>query len=324
MWKNQDSRRLSLPAGALAISLCALIPRVMAAQSPADAQALEHKQDWKGAEAIWRKLATASPGDYRLWTSLGIVLAREQRYEDAASAYHKALALKPRDAQIELNLAIAYFKAGKLPQALEPLRIAAQQQPANPQIETLLGMTLFGTSRYKEAIPYLEKTLERQGENPSLEQALAQSYLQAGEYQKALAEFRHMLERDPDSAPVHMLLGEAYDAQGEPDKAIAEFQAATEKGYTPDAHFGLGFLLWKAHRYDEAKAQFEKELQNDPQPLASADISGGHRSQTERPQVGRSLARQSDCFEAESRVSRISISASPRRSRGITQQLSAI
>lgn len=256
--------RFTLTAAAVTAPICLVSPALCISQSPADAQAFEQRGNWAAAESVWRKLANASPDDYRLWTSLGIALAHEEKYDEAAAAYRKALSLKPRDPQIELNLGIAYFKAGKLPQALPSLRTAAGQLPGNAQVETLIGMTLFGTGQYKEAVPYLEATRAREPENPALELVLAQSYLQAGEYRKALAEFKQMLERDPDSASVHMLLGEAYDAQGEPDKAISEFEAATEKGYTPDAHFGLGYLLWKARRYDEAKSQFHWELSKDP------------------------------------------------------------
>ncbi|MBV8072456.1 MAG: tetratricopeptide repeat protein [Acidobacteriaceae bacterium] len=233
-------------------------------QSPQDAQDLEERGNWQSAEEIWRKLAAQAPGDYRLWTSLGIALAHEDKFDAAIAAYLKALSLKPNNPQVELNLGIAYFKAGKLPQAVDPLRSAAAQLPGNPQVETLLGMTLFGTGHYKEAIPYLERTRTREPQNSALERVLAQSYLEAGEYPKALAEFKEMLERDPDSAAVHMLLGEAYDAQGEPDKAIAEFRTATEKSYVPDAHFGLGYLFWKTRRYDEAKIEFQRELEHDP------------------------------------------------------------
>jgi tetratricopeptide (TPR) repeat protein len=36
-------------------------------------------------------------------------------------------------------------------------------------------------------------------------------------------------------------------------------------------HFGLGYLYWKSHQYDEAKREFENELSIDPNhPLALA------------------------------------------------------
>ena len=231
-------------------------------QTASDAQALDVQGNWQAAESAWRTLLISSPGDYRLWTSLGVTLSHEKRYDEAIAAYHKALSLKPHDAQTELNLGIAYFKAEKLPEAITPLQAAASQLPNSDQLNVLLGMSLFGTGRYKEAIPYLEKT--RAQENSMLQQVLAQSYLEAGEYGKALAQFKTMLLRDPNSPAVHMLLGEAYDAENQPAAAIAEYRTAAAKGYTPDAHFGLGYLLWKNHQYADAAAEFQRELDNDP------------------------------------------------------------
>jgi hypothetical protein len=31
-----------------------------------------------------------------------------------------------------------------------------------------------------------------------------------------------------------------------------------------NVHFGLGYLLWKQHHFDEAAKEFQAELENDP------------------------------------------------------------
>ena len=59
---------------------------------------------------------------------------------------------------------------------------------------------------------------------------------------------------------------------GKTPEAIAEFQAALKVApQEPNVHFGLGYLYWKSHQYDEAKSEFESELlidPNHPQALA--------------------------------------------------------
>jgi tetratricopeptide (TPR) repeat protein len=40
----------------------------------------------------------------------------------------------------------------------------------------------------------------------------------------------------------------------------AEKVAPTE----PNVHFGLGYLLWKEHRYQEAEPEFKAEIENEP------------------------------------------------------------
>ncbi len=203
--------------------------------------------------------------DYRVWASLGIVLAQEQRYGDAVAAYRKALALQPKDGQTELNLGIAYFKMGRLAEAAKQLESAAQSLGNNPRLDVLLGMSLYGNARYRAALPYLERACSEQPGNAELQRALGETYLHSGAYDKALATFKKILTQNPESAPAHLLLGEAYDAANREEAAIAEFRSATQGEYVPNAHFGLGYLLWKARSYDEAAAEFQKELAHDPQ-----------------------------------------------------------
>ncbi len=234
-------------------------------QTAEQAQRLQARGDWKGAEQTWRALLERAPQDYRLWSSLGIALSHQDRYREAIAAYRKALAIRQDDAQTELNLGITYFKSGKLPDAIAPLRSAAAALGDNTQIDTLLGMSLFGTGKYTEAATYLQRASASDPANLGLQQVLAESYLYGKQYDKAQTEFERMLVRDPDSANVHMLLGEAYDANGQLEPAIKEFQTAAQKGNLPNLHFGLGYLLWKDHKYDRAEAEFRKELSTDPQ-----------------------------------------------------------
>jgi tetratricopeptide (TPR) repeat protein len=233
------------------------------AQTPSDAQQLESRGDWKGAEEIWRQLLKQNTTDYRLWASLGIALSHQDRFADALTAYRKALALHPNDAQTELNLGIAYFKMGRLSEAIAPLRAAARSLGSAPQTNVLLGMSLYGTAHYREATPYLENACTFQPANLELQRTLAQNYLYSGAYDQAMVAFKKMLVENPDSPQVHVLLGEAYDAANREDLAIEEFRAATEAAYLPNAYFGLGYLLWKTHNYQEAAREFEKELARD-------------------------------------------------------------
>ena len=275
---------------------------IITAQTPQDAEAHQNSGDWSSAESVWRKLALQHPADYRLWTSLGISLAHQDKYDDAIAAYKKALALKPHDAQTELNLGIAYFKSAKLPEAVPPLRVAASGLPNNPQVHLLLGMSLYGTGQYREAAANLEKVGANDAQNPALARILVDSYLQDGEYDKALAEVNQMLIRDPDAPEVHVLLGEEYDATNHPDEAIEEFRKATAQRYVPTAYFGLGYLLWKNHRYDEAIVAFQKELQNDPQSAQSlAYLGDTFLKRGDKPQAER-LLRQSVAIRGDIRI----------------------
>src|SRR5207249_6431366 len=57
-----------------------------------------------------------------------------------------------------------------------------------------------------------------------------------------------------------ILTGEALDGLGRTPEAIAEFQAAAKAApREPEVNFGLGYLYWKSHQYDNAKRAFERD-----------------------------------------------------------------
>ncbi len=261
-----------------------------AAQSPGQARELEARGDWKGAESEWRALVTASPGDYRLWTDLGVSLAHEQHYREAIAAYRKALALNPRATATEVDLGLAYFKQGDFGQATAALRGPAAL-PGNTQAEGLFALSLYGAHRYREAIPHLEKLAAAEPGNSELLQALAQSYLYSREYAKAKAEFETMLARDADSPGVHMLLAQADDALNRTAGATAELRAALAHGYVPNAHFGIGYILWRDRRYDEAAAEFRLELESDPRHAQALAYLGDIQMRNQDAEAGTSLGR---------------------------------
>ncbi len=248
----------------LTLTLATANPHVAASQTPSEAQELQSRGDWKGAEEVWRRLLQQDASDYRLWASLGVVLSQEHRYDDAVAAYKRALALAPHDGPTELNLGIAWFKSGHLSDAAAAFQSAAKSLGDSPRLDVLLGMSLYGTGHYRAATPYLERASLQQPSDAELQRTLTQNYLQSGEYDKAMETARKILLERPESAQAHILLGEAYDAANREEQAIVEFRAATQGNYVPNAHFGLGYLLWKARSYDEAAAEFRKELEHDP------------------------------------------------------------
>jgi superkiller protein 3 len=245
--------------------------------NPEDAIAQQQRGDWSGAEKTWRALTGTFPGDYRYWTSLGICLAHEGKLQDAITAYRKSLAINPNVPQTELNLGLAYFKMGRFEDAIPALKAGAAGMTDHRQADLLLGMAFYGTAQFKQAVAYLERAQQNDPRNAELSLVLARSYLLSGDYEHARTEFEELLRQDPDSTQVHMLLGEAYDALGQSENAAHEFELAAKKGAVPDAHFALGFLLWRDKHYDQAVPEFQKELAQDPTHFQSLAYLGDIR-----------------------------------------------
>jgi tetratricopeptide (TPR) repeat protein len=237
------------------------------AQTPAPSQALALEQQGKLAEAetAWRRITQTNPRDAAAFASLGLVLSKQGKYDQAVLAYKKAIALNPKLPGVHLNWGLAEFKQQHFQAAIVPLTAALSADPQNMQVLTLLGLSCYGAKRFAEAVKYLELPAKSDPANTELHRVLAQSCLSAKQFSCALTEFRQILEHDPDSAAAHMLSGEALDGLGRTVEAIPEFEAAAKTApREPNVHFGLGYLYWKQHRYDEAQSAFETELSIDP------------------------------------------------------------
>src|SRR5712664_288652 len=237
------------------------------AQTPTPSQALALEQQGKLAEAeqTWRQIAEANPQDAAAFASLGLALSKQGKYDQAVPAYKKAIALNPKLPGVHLNWGLAEFKQAHFEAALVPLSAALAADPQNMQVRTLLGLSCYGAKRFAEAAKYLELPAKSDPTNTELHSVLAQSCLSAKQYSCALAEFRQILEHDPNSAAAHMLSGEALDGLGRTVEAIPEFEAAAEAApREPNVHFGLGYLYWKQHKYDEAQSAVETERTIDP------------------------------------------------------------
>jgi tetratricopeptide (TPR) repeat protein len=81
----------------------------------------------------------------------------------------------------------------------------------------------------------------------------------------ATAAFLRLYQADPNSYRVHQLVGDLEAAKGNDGKAIDEYRAAVSmKPSVPNLHYGLGHLLWKDLKTDDARKEFEAELAINP------------------------------------------------------------
>ena len=148
-------------------------------------------------------------------------------------------------------------------------------------------MSYYGTRHYAAAIPQLRFALEKAPENVEMRGVLTQSCLYAKQYNCVLEQYKQILTANPESAQAHMLAGEALDAMKQTPEAIVEFQAAEKAAPTePNVHFGLGYLLWKEHRYQEAEGEFKLEIENEPTHAAALAYLGDTEMKLEHTAEG--------------------------------------
>ena len=230
-----------------------------------NAVALQDSGRYAEAASEWRIYLKTHPGSAEANADLGLVEARQEHYKEAIPYYRKALALDPHMSGIQLNLGLAYFKTAAMKEAIAALSPLLKTLPADSpermRVSTLVGLAHYSAGEYGAAIPYLRKAADADPQNILYRFSLAQSCLNTKQYQCVLDSYQELLKLNAESAAADMLAGEAYDEMKNSAGAIEQFRAATKADPKwPNAHFGLGYLLWTQNQCDEASKEFRAEL----------------------------------------------------------------
>jgi tetratricopeptide (TPR) repeat protein len=278
---------------ALAITL-ALAPAMGLAQTAAAAEnprqtaiTLEQQDRNAEAEAAWRAVLKAHPANPEAYAHLGLLEARQEHYAEAVPLYRKALALNPAMPGLRLNLGLSLFKSGAMKDAIETFTPLLKSQPASSperlRLNTLIGMAHYGLGEYAAAVPFLKQATAADPKNLAFHLALAHSCLWSKQYPCVLDVYHEILTLNAESAEADMLAGEAMAEMHDSGGATEQFRAAVKADpKMPDVHFGLGYLLWGALKYEEAAEEFQAELINNPEHaqaltyLADCDIRLNH------------------------------------------------
>jgi Flp pilus assembly protein TadD len=141
----------------------------------------------------------------------------------------------------------------------------------------------------------LKRATEQDLQNVTLRMTLAQSCMRSEQYQCVLDMHKEILALNAESAEADMLAGEALDHLGHSAEATKEFRSAIAKNpKEPNAHFGLGYLLWTQGKWAEAVSEFQLELQNDP------------RHARARIYLADSLVREAEYAQAQAELGKLS------------------
>jgi len=255
-----------------------------------EAFALEQQGRSAEAETAWLSISKQEPSNPEPYAHLGLLEARQEHYPEAIRYYRKAFALAPGMPGLRLNLGLAHFKNGDYQQAIEVFEPALKQKRDDQQLNILVGMSHYGLGQYAAATPYLQEAAKNDPQNLTLLLTLAHSCLWSRQYPCVQDAFHQIVALNADSAEAYMLMGETLDEMKDHEGAVRQFRAAVKANpKEPNVHFGLGYLLWTKGQYPEAAAEFQAELDNDPQHLQAMLYLGDAKMQMNRPEEARPL-----------------------------------
>jgi Tfp pilus assembly protein PilF len=219
----------------------------------------ERTGDHAGAERAFRRGLEIAPDDAEIHNSLGWTLFKEGRPADAVAEYERAVAEDPRHAKAHNNLALALVELGRLKEAASHFQTSLDLEP-RAEIYSDLGFTKARLGKPEEARAAYDKALEMDPSCASAHFNLAVAFVQAGNFGDAEAHYRQALAGRPN-AETHNGLGFVLGRQGRTDEALAEFRKAidADASFTP-AYNNLAETLARQGKFADAEQYYERSL----------------------------------------------------------------
>lgn len=185
------------------------------------------------------KLMTRDPDNYEALLMRGRLATAQGDPATAVSEYERLVKTYPKDSTANYFLGMAYASANDTAKAISSLNQAV----------------LLTTNKFADAT-----------------MALAQLRLSKGDFNTAIGSLRQLVQERPQLEKAQVLLAEAYRVQGSLNDA-ANIYLGLEKAYPTNAQTPvlLGNVYGQQNRNADARAQFNKSLELDPDYLPAYD-----------------------------------------------------
>ena len=127
----------------------------------AQAATFVHQQNYDDAEAIIRKLLTATPDNADLHLALGYIRLQQGDLDEAFDGYADAKDLNPEFPEIHNGLAYIFYRSNDAENAIAEARTALSIDPQNAEGYRYLGLGLYVNDNYPAALHVLQESLAR-------------------------------------------------------------------------------------------------------------------------------------------------------------------
>jgi tetratricopeptide (TPR) repeat protein len=215
-----------------------------------------------------------APDDASLHYNLGLAYKLKDQLDKAIPEFEIAIRLQPDLADAHYTLGVLYWQKGDFDRASGELQQAIQNQPNYPEAHYTLGTVLKQQGKLPEAAAELREAIQLQPDFAGAHTTLAGVLRQLGDATGAAEEAKagaritassNSLQTATFSTNSGKRLLDAGDLNG----AISQFRSAiqSQPNYAA-AHYQLGLALQRSGQKDEARKEFEKATELDPQLTA--------------------------------------------------------
>ena len=231
------------------------------------ARAIEHHRAGRlvEAEAAYREVLAAEPGNVDALHLLGVVAFQTRRLELAAELIGRSLALAEGNAAAHSNLGNVRAAQGRLEEAVRCYGRALELQPDLPDALLNLGNARHALGQSAEALDLLGKALALKPDFAEAHSDLGGMLRDLGRPEESAASCRAAIALRPDFAGAHSNLGNVLEDAGRTEEAIACYRRAVALNPSfATARANLGNALMSVGEVREAGEQLREALRLDP------------------------------------------------------------
>jgi tetratricopeptide (TPR) repeat protein len=219
------------------------------------------------AARLYGKALALNPSWAEGWWSLGTILYDENHFGSAARAFSRLVALNPKNGTAHLMLGLCQYELGSFRLSLR--NIEAAERLSVRKDDSLLhvaeyhkAMLLLRNGRYEDAVDPLKRLVEEGVRSEDLALALGMSALlmRPQDVPAISSEKRQIIVAVGQAEALHLSKKNdvAKDRYSELVKSHPDY---------PDIHYAFGRLLLEMDETEQAIAQFEQEIHNDPKHI---------------------------------------------------------
>jgi tetratricopeptide (TPR) repeat protein len=227
----------------------------------ADALAMHRQGRVAEAEAGYRAVLAADPGQPDAYYLLGLIAVQTARLDAAIESLRQAAALAPGQPQFHADLGSALGMAGQPAEAVEAFGRALALQPGLPDVWSSKATALNALGRHREALAAADQAIGLQPAHAFALDNRGTALTGLGRAADALADHDRAIALAPDIASLHNSRGATLQALGRHDDALAAHDRALLLAPgNAEAHNNRATALQALGRWADALAAYGQAL----------------------------------------------------------------